>query len=78
MKLFFAAAVLVACSCASTRPTFSPDGKRGFSISCDVDADCNERAGLACGGGYTVLKSDRRFDIWSWTFFETTLLIECK
>ncbi|MGF6921709.1 hypothetical protein [Paraburkholderia sp. 40] len=52
---------LAACA-AVVEPMPTPDGKQGFSISCDGSADswtkCYKAAAQACGGKYDVINSN--------------------
>lgn len=61
-KVFIAAALITlgAAGCAPVvKPMTTPDGQKGFLVSCDGSADdwasCYSAATQACGGQYTVL-----------------------
>jgi hypothetical protein len=61
-SLFILGALLVACSHVSSRPVSGPDGQPGwYAIDCKrTHANCEQRAGELCPGGYTVARSDGR------------------
>lgn len=65
--------------CHSAKPVIGPGGQEetAIALSCDVESDCLEDAGKACPGGYRVLSKDRRFSVWSWTWFSTQMLVVC-
>lgn len=61
-KTFIALAIAVfgLAGCAPVvKPMMTPDGQKGFLVSCDGSADnwtsCYAAATQACGGQYTVL-----------------------
>jgi hypothetical protein len=57
-------AIVLACgACRSQHPTYAPDGRRGYVITCggflNSYATCLVKAGRACGSnGYDTLKGN--------------------
>jgi hypothetical protein len=72
------AAAVVIASCRSARVVVGPSGGKAVSLSCYIEADCLEDPGSACPTGYQVLTRDSHFRWWSWTWRETTMIVECK
>jgi len=68
---------LLACAlagCSSVHPTYVPDGRRGFVVTCggvlNNGSTCLIRAGRACGNhGYDVIEG---------TDEDRSMLIACK
>lgn len=59
MKKLLLIIVLFLTGCVSATKTYTPEGKMGFSISCNGTAnnmgDCEQKAGEICGArGYTT------------------------
>jgi hypothetical protein len=64
--------VLILSGCATTKETYTADGKVAYSISCVPPAqnwnDCYEQAGRSCGAkGYDVVQKAPR-----------SLIVQCK
>lgn len=64
MKAIYAIAALalittLAGCAAGVKPITTPDGKKGFVVTCDGSADdwstCYQAATQSCGGKYTVI-----------------------
>lgn len=60
-------------ACSTARPTYVPDGRRGFVVSCegylDTYGSCLVNAGKACGGsGYEIIRGGEN---------DRSLLIAC-
>jgi hypothetical protein len=54
---------LLLCGCAISKPMYMPDGKQGYSISCDGSMNsigkCFEKAGELCGSrGYNIVTKE--------------------
>jgi len=69
----FAASIALLAGCA-THPTYAPDGRRGYAITCDgflnSYANCLVKAGKACG--------NRGYDIVRGSADDREMLIACK
>ncbi len=73
-RAFVTAIVLMAASCSSQRGTYTPDGRRGFEITCsgflNSWSSCLVKAGRACASrGYDQLAGGED---------ERSMLIACK
>lgn len=60
------ALVMFLAGCATTTPTYAPDGTRAYAITCNGYArswaTCFERAGEACGAlGYRVIAQNEEY-----------------
>ena len=60
--------------CSTQHTTYTPDGRRGYMISCDgylnSYSSCLVKAGRACGGqGYDIIRGGED---------ERSLLVACK
>ena len=65
---------LVIAGCSTQHTTYTPDGRRGYMISCDgylnSYSSCLVKAGRACGGqGYDIIRGGED---------ERSLLVACK
>ena len=65
---------LLCAACQSQHPTYAPDGRRGYVITCggflNSYASCLVKAGRACGSnGYETLKGNED---------DREMLIACK
>ncbi len=61
MKRVSLGLLFLLCACASATETYTPDGKKGYSLTCSGTARswgmCYEKAGELCGTkGYNVLE----------------------
>ncbi len=88
--MFLIAATLSAC--ASSRPVYTSDGKRGHNINCSGSAlnwgMCYEKAGKICGEkGYEVLQksgdqgfdvSGNQFGVYGGSVITRSMTIQCK
>jgi hypothetical protein len=66
--------VLGMVGCSTQHTTYTPDGRRGYMISCDgylnSYSSCLVKAGRACGGqGYDIIRGGED---------ERSLLVACK
>ena len=61
------------------KPITTPDGKRGFAISCGALANCYSRAGEACRGPYSTIDKQSNVSGSQYGFVTTfTMVVECK
>jgi len=62
-SMAIAAAVLLAGCAAVVEPISTPDGKNGFSVSCNGSAEswakCYNAASKACGGAYDIIDKNQ-------------------
>lgn len=70
-----ASAAIASSACSSQHPTYAPDGRRSYVISCsgfmNSFSSCLVKAGRACGPhGYDTLKDSSEDD--------RTMFIACK
>lgn len=92
MRMVVILAYLVVSACASAKETYLPDGRLGYSISCDGSAVginvCFEKAGSLCGSsGYDIYSRDGQTiptavatpDVVTFGAFNTkSILIACR
>ena len=72
--LMVATTALTLTACSSLHPTYVPDGRRGYAITCggvlSSSSSCLVKAGRACGGvGYDTIKGNED---------DRSMLIACK
>lgn len=77
------AALMVLAGCATASPVALPNGVMGHSIECSALADCYNKAGEVCGGGYSIIATDgREVPVMTGGAFYTvsnrTLIVQCK
>ena len=94
MKKLFWIIILfsVMCGCATSKETYTADGKKGYSINCSGTVSnwgkCYEKAAEICGEkGYIVLDksedtgaivSGNKFGIYGGSVINRTMIIKCK
>lgn len=86
MKQFASIAALsvLLAGCASMpQPLITPDGKQGYSVSCNGTGDnwpkCYDKANKACGGPYHVLDKNESFSPSPYGVMgKRSLIIQCK
>ncbi|MDX1949978.1 MAG: hypothetical protein SFT90_05710 [Rickettsiales bacterium] len=93
MKLFFILnLILILESCAVSEETFTPNGKKGYTINCSGTAlswaECYAKAGKLCStSGYKVIEkssdknsslSANQYGLYGLESNSRSLLIECK
>lgn len=74
---------LVAGACTHQHATYTPDGRRGYAISCEGYLNnytsCLDKAGRACGAnGYDILHGGDYSVLHEGTDDERDILIACK
>lgn len=74
VRLFIAAIATASVSCSSQHATYTPDGRRGFVITCEGYlnnySNCLVKAGRACGNrGYDTVQGSED---------DRNMLIACK
>lgn len=75
-------AIALACSACyrqTSREIVTPDGRRGYAITCDREADCYQNAGRTCPRGYDVIRRQTTEDLWmSWSGWENNFVVQCR
>ena len=86
------AAALALSSCATSKKTFMPDGRVGYTINCSGQAlswgDCYQKVGEICGSkGYDILErsgdegstvSANQFGLYGGSVMTRSLVAACK
>lgn len=90
--MFIFALTILVSGCATSKKTYTSDGKAGYSIQCSGSAlnwgMCYEKAGELCGArGYVVLEksgdtgalvSGSQFGLFGGTVINRSMIIKCK
>jgi hypothetical protein len=83
---------IVGANCATSRETYTADGRAGYSINCSGSAlnwgMCFEKAGDLCGErGYTVLEkssdqgsvvSGTQYGLYGGSVMNRSMIVQCK
>jgi hypothetical protein len=83
---------IIGASCATSRETYTADGRVGYSINCSGTAlnwgNCLEKAGDICGErGYTVLEKSGdqgtvvtggQFGLYGGSVMNRSMIVQCK
>ena len=84
--------VIIEASCATSRETYTADGRLGYSINCSGTAlnwgNCLEKAGDICGErGYTVLEksgdqgsvvTSGQLGLYGGSVMNRSMIVQCK